>query len=167
MDQQQDQGSRGPGKGGPPQSPLFRALDVNRDKVLSAEEIDNAAAALAKLDKNGDGQLTRDELMPQRPQGNGGESKEGGDQQQPPGDAGGPPPSDDGGQGGSQGRMQRPQSPIETALDADGDGVISKDEIAGAPAALRKLDKDGDGKVSLEECMPVRPEGQGGPGNNR
>jgi Ca2+-binding EF-hand superfamily protein len=37
-------------------------------------------------------------------------------------------------------------------LDADGDLVISPLEIAGAPAALRRLDGDHDGKLSAEEC---------------
>ena len=38
------------------------------------------------------------------------------------------------------------------ALDADHDYVISADEIAGAPAALRQLDLDGDGNLSAEEA---------------
>jgi hypothetical protein len=38
------------------------------------------------------------------------------------------------------------------ALDADGDFVISRSEIAGAPAALRKLDINHNGKLTAEEC---------------
>lgn len=45
-------------------------------------------------------------------------------------------------------------SPLMAALDADGDGVISAQEIEGAAAALKKLDKDGDGKLSGEEIRP-------------
>lgn len=48
-----------------PRSPLQDALDANRDGEISAEEIDNAAAALRKLDKNKDGKLVMRELMPQ------------------------------------------------------------------------------------------------------
>jgi len=44
-------------------------LDTNHDGVLSAEEIANAAASLLKLDKNGDGKLTQDEMRPPRPGG--------------------------------------------------------------------------------------------------
>ena len=45
-------------KGGP----LMRVLDVDKDGVLSAKEIENAGAALKALDANGDGNVTRDEL---------------------------------------------------------------------------------------------------------
>ena len=53
----------------PPPSPLFAALDVNHDGVIDASEIANASAALKTLDKNGDGQLTKDEMCPQHPSG--------------------------------------------------------------------------------------------------
>ncbi len=46
--------------------PIVKALDKDRDGALSAEEIDNAAAALRTLDANGDGALSRDEMRPQR-----------------------------------------------------------------------------------------------------
>ncbi|MFO1488003.1 MAG: hypothetical protein U1F65_05965 [Verrucomicrobiota bacterium] len=71
-----DQGGPG-GPGGPggqggqgmrgrrPVPPLINALDANHDGVIDADEIANASAALKKLDKNGDGKLTQDELMPQ------------------------------------------------------------------------------------------------------
>jgi Ca2+-binding EF-hand superfamily protein len=38
------------------------------------------------------------------------------------------------------------------ALDADHDNIISADEIANAPAALKKLDRNRDGKLTAEEC---------------
>ncbi len=59
----------GPGLQGhhPWPSPLMQALDANHDGVIDAEEISNAPAALKTLDKNGDGQLTPDELRPPRP----------------------------------------------------------------------------------------------------
>ncbi|NOX53217.1 MAG: hypothetical protein GXP27_02010 [Planctomycetes bacterium] len=60
---------RGPGGRGMgrrmPVSPLMRALDLDGDGELSAEEIQKAAESLKKLDKNGDGKLSRDELRPQ------------------------------------------------------------------------------------------------------
>jgi Ca2+-binding EF-hand superfamily protein len=42
--------------------------------------------------------------------------------------------------------------PVLGTLDADGDFVISRWEIVGAPQALRSLDRDHDGKLSPEEC---------------
>ena len=55
-----------------PPNLLMEALDTNHDGILSAEEIANAPASLKKLDKNGDGQLTEDELRPPPPGGPGG-----------------------------------------------------------------------------------------------
>jgi hypothetical protein len=47
--------------------PLFAALDANHDGIIDAAEIANASAALLTLDKNGDGKLTMDEIMPPHP----------------------------------------------------------------------------------------------------
>src|SRR5690606_22917322 len=44
--------------------PLFAALDTDRDGTISSAEIENAAAALRKLDKNNDGKLEPHELRP-------------------------------------------------------------------------------------------------------
>lgn len=52
----------------PPPPPLIAVLDANHDGVIDATEIENASQALLKLDKNGDGKLTRDELRPPRPE---------------------------------------------------------------------------------------------------
>ena len=58
---------RGERGGGPMQMNLLaRALDADEDGVISAEELDNARRALLSLDTNDDGELTRDEYMPQR-----------------------------------------------------------------------------------------------------
>lgn len=40
---------------------------------------------------------------------------------------------------------------VAAALDRDGDGVLSKEEIANASAALRALDRDGDGRLTKDE----------------
>ena len=64
--------------------------------------------------------------------------------------------------GGDRGRP-RPQNPVILALDADGDGKISKEEIANARTALKALDKNGDDKLSREELRPPR-DNRHGPG---
>ncbi|HEX9048809.1 MAG TPA: hypothetical protein VF988_17420, partial [Verrucomicrobiae bacterium] len=51
----------------PPMPLIVKALDANGDGVIDATEIANAPAALAKLDKNGDGKLTRQEFLGRRP----------------------------------------------------------------------------------------------------
>jgi hypothetical protein len=60
-------------------------------------------------------------------------------------------------QGPPPGGGNRPKPPIESALDANGDGVISAEEIANAPAALKTLDKNGDGELSADEYRPAMP----------
>lgn len=71
-----------------------------------------------------------------------------------------------GGQGGPGMRGRHPIPPVILALDANHDGVIDADEIANAPAALKKLDKNGDGKLTMDELMPPPPQGMGGPGDD-
>src|SRR5579883_2861961 len=84
----------GPAPGGrshhhrPPPLPIIQVLDANHDGIISADEIANAAAALKTLDKNGDGQMTRDEYMPPRPP----RPDDGGNTNTPPD---GPPPGAD------------------------------------------------------------------------
>ena len=71
-------GPEGPPHRPPP--PIIVALDLNHDGVISADEIAKAAESLKKLDKNGDGQLTPDELRPPRLDG---DHRPTGDQQPP------------------------------------------------------------------------------------
>jgi Ca2+-binding EF-hand superfamily protein len=63
-----------------------------------------------------------------------------------------------GGRGGPEGGYMR-TNPIARALDADHNGVISADEIANSPVALRTLDRSGDGAIGYEELLPPRPDG--------
>ena len=71
--QQQNGGARGEGRGfgegrgrGPGAFDLaFNALDADHDGEISSSEIANAPTALKTLDRNGDGQITNDEVMPQ------------------------------------------------------------------------------------------------------
>lgn len=67
-----DRGGRSRGEFRRPPSPIVTALDADEDGVISAKEIENAVAALKKLDKNNDGKLTEEEYAPQRRGGFGG-----------------------------------------------------------------------------------------------
>ena len=51
----------------PPVPPLIAALDVDHDSTISAPELADAPESLKTLDKNGDGELSPEELRPHRP----------------------------------------------------------------------------------------------------
>jgi Ca2+-binding EF-hand superfamily protein len=65
-----------------------------------------------------------------------------------------------GGFGGGGFRM--PPNPVVAAIDADGNGELSEEEIKNASKALAALDKNKDGKITAEEMRPQF--GPGGPG---
>jgi hypothetical protein len=66
--QRREDGPPGAGREGRfPMMPLIGALDANHDGVIDADELKNASAALLKLDKNGDGKLSREEFMGRPP----------------------------------------------------------------------------------------------------
>ncbi len=112
--------------------PIMMALDADQDGTISAAEIDGAVAALKKLDKNNDGKLTMDELMP-RFEGMG---------------PGGP-----GGIGGGN-----PQEMVNRLMegDKDNDGYLSESELPERMRAMiSRADTDGDKKLSREELSAV------------
>lgn len=123
------------------------ALDTNHDGILSANEIANAAKNLMALDKDGDGKISMEEFLGPAP----GHHPGGPDGDQTGAPNGGPPPGD------SQGQQHPPVPAIFAALDTNGDGVLSADEIANAPKSLLKLDKNGDGQLTRDELRPQRP----------
>lgn len=168
--QQQGPGGlgRGPG-GGRPSHPIATALDVNNNDILEAAEITDAQKNLLKLDRNKDGQLTSDETEPGPPGGQRGGRGFGGHKGGPPGANEQPRGADSGfggpGEGQRRGNGGPPPHPLGTAIDANNNGTLEKDELAKASAALLKLDEDGDGSVSHYEMRPRH--GFGGPGGGQ
>jgi Ca2+-binding EF-hand superfamily protein len=136
----------------------MEAIDANGDGTISAAEISAASEALAKLDENGDGQLTDDELRPnfgdlpgragnraERPGNRGGGERRrlgqgrGRGEFEPPG-----PP-----------RGERPGGPPEGP---PGPGRSSRREPFDASAFADRIlsfDKNDDGQVTSEE-LPKR-----------
>jgi hypothetical protein len=131
---------------GPPPSRLVLTLDADHDKVISAAEIANTPAALAALDKNGDGALSKDEFArPKPPKDKTAQARD--DDEKPSSQR--PPPPD----------------PLVKALDADKDRIISAAEIADSPAALATLDKNADGQLTPDEFAPKPRRKPHGPRN--
>ncbi|HCK71786.1 MAG TPA: hypothetical protein DHW38_09415, partial [Planctomycetaceae bacterium] len=58
-------GGVAPGQMRLPPIPVLMVLDADRNGEISTKEIEAAAQALRKLDRNRDGKLTTEELMPQ------------------------------------------------------------------------------------------------------
>ena len=137
----------------------------------AANVVEDTVKTLMAFDANGDGKLSRSEL-PERFQGlfdRADLNKDGfltPDEIRKMAAAQAPPPEPEGRGGRGDGRGDGGEmnfirfDPILAAVDTNGDGVISADEIKNSADAIRKLDKDGDGKVTREEAMPQRGPGR-------
>jgi hypothetical protein len=115
----------------PPLPPILAIFDVDHDGVISSKEIRHASKALETIDKNGDNQITREDLGAPPPPPSGGQE--------------GPPPG------------HRPPPPLIAALDTDKDGTLSKEELEDATDSLLELDKNEDGELSPQELFPHGP----------
>lgn len=159
--QAQDRGRRG-GGGFDPAQMIERMFeqDANSDGKLSADELgERGERMLQRADADQDGFVTKDEMkkMMESRGGRGGRGE---------GGRGGPGGAEGrGGPGGGPdpGRLLA-MMPIMKALDADGNGQLSKKEIENAVKAIQSLDKDKNGTVSTEELMPDMSQLQGGRG---
>lgn len=121
----------------PPPSRLVLTLDADHDKTISASEIAGASTALATLDRNADGQLTRNEFARPKPNTSRDSKRKDSDN--------------------SATRRPPPPDPVAGVLDANHDKILSAEELANAPAALAKLDKNTDGQLTRDEFAPPPP----------
>jgi EF hand len=121
---------------------LFAALDADHDERLDSREIEGAGARLAALDKNGDGQLTADELPEVLLIGLARGSLENADA------TFAPPPVIARAPDGKAPRWF-------TAMDANQDGVVSRREFLGTAEQFAALDRDGNGLLDAREAEHV------------
>ncbi|MCX7004802.1 MAG: EF-hand domain-containing protein [bacterium] len=108
--------------GKPEPGAFFARMDKNGDGQVSKDEFPGPADVFTKLDKNGDGVISKDEA-PKHP---------------------GPPPE-----------MRFKE------MDTNADGKISKDEFKGPAEVFTKLDANSDGVLTKDE-MPKGPRGKRG-----
>ena len=126
-------GQRGRRPGFP--SPIFNALDANRDGTLSSAEIANAPATLRTVDRSGDGALSAEEFRPAFRGGRGERGRGRGDEpgQTPPAGA------DD-------------LAAMLMAFDKNGDGQLTSAEVPERMQGLfDRADRDKDGALSADE----------------
>ena len=134
---------RGGGRGGMMRmDPVAAALDADHDGVISAAEIKNANNALKTLDKNDDGQLSRDEIRPNFGRGRGGSF------------------------GGTPEEMS---ARIFQQLDGNKDGKLSRHEMSEGPFGelFDRADTNKDGFVSQAELLAAMPQGGFGRGRGQ
>ncbi len=132
---------------GPKRNPAqrFKQLDKNGDGYITQDEIPQERKEffkrlLSRWDKNGDGKLSQEEFLAAA-------SRRGGPRGQRPGEQDRPGPR--------QPAQLRPVvPPVFRLLDANGDGKITREELAKAVDRLMQLDRNGDGVLTPDEFMP-------------
>jgi Ca2+-binding EF-hand superfamily protein len=134
-------------------SPALNAVDGNQDGTLSAPEISGSPAQLQKLDKNGDGRLTRDEAGIQMQFGRGGRGRGEEEREEPPA----PPPTADeltdtlmAFDANHNGKLEKGEVPermqgLFERGDANHDDVLTRDEISRLADANRQQGGEGRG----------------------
>lgn len=120
-------------------SEVLLADDLNGDGKVAPDEWSEENEKFLKIDKDGNGFLTQEELTEYYANRTPGEKEGGGD-----GGAGDPGPA------GARSRWGW-MGPIWNQVDTNGDGFLSSEEWTFGEGNFPKADKDGDGQVSREE----------------
>jgi Ca2+-binding EF-hand superfamily protein len=101
-------------------------FDSDRDNRVGLDEYDGPAADFRKLDDDGDGVVTYDELYPERMARRARKAEE---------------------------SAAKPEDlSVVDAMDADGDGKVARAEFKGSDSAWRRLDRNGDGFVTVADA---------------
>jgi Ca2+-binding EF-hand superfamily protein len=135
---------------------MFTRLDKDGDGKLTKDELpERARERMARLfDKIGKEEITKDEFLKLR-------ARRGGDGKGLKGRRGRPGQRPEGGKGPRRGRG--PEQPhLLRVLDTDNDKMLSKEELAKAADKFDELDKNKDGKLDGPELVGPPPE-MGGP----
>jgi len=151
-----------PGAGGDRPSPreIFQRFDKNGDGKLSKEEApERMQQNWDRIDRNSDGSVTPDELAQAFQALARGDGKPNPKPEAPQRKPDSPPtaPERKPEVATPAGRPGLNLPPLYLALDANRDGELSAEEIAGSAKALAALDKNGDGKLTRDELFPNMP----------
>ncbi|MCR9197095.1 MAG: hypothetical protein NXI04_00460 [Planctomycetaceae bacterium] len=142
------------GRCGPPREPVWELFDADQDEVLSADEIENATAALTTWDANQDGMLTPDELPgPRHPH----RGRAGHDQKQRP------QPGPDGQTGPRRPAWDAGVSSVEPGTVILEGGNLTDHRDGGRPVALIAAALDVTPDVFREAFRNVQPSRLGPP----
>lgn len=123
-EEQGERGDRQGFRGGPRPNPMFEALDVDGDGLISARELRQAAKNLKELDADGDGSISLEEASPMR--GPGGDPSQMFDRFDANGD--GKLTADE---------LRGPMAGMLQNGDTNGDGAIDRDELQQAMQNMR------------------------------
>ena len=117
----------------PPHGGMLERLDTDGDKMVSKVEM---LSHFDSIDTNGDGLLSAEEMKAKHEAMR--EKFEGMRRE--------------------RGEQHKDKDPAErfAKADANGDGVISKDEFKGPEMMFSKIDANGDGNLSKEELMAMK-----------
>ena len=155
-------------------SPVFAAIDADRDGAVSTAELANAPAALKALDRNGDGTLSADETRPAfGPGGPGGRGPRGGGGGDEPGQTAATSPDElaaalMGFDKDNDGKLTRTELPerlqgLFDRADADKDNALTADELKKSATSMSNPSSGGRGDGREGEGRRGGGRGPGGP----